>query len=176
MKIYTYGSPILRTKAQPIAEITPDVKKLAQEMMAWVREHDGLGLSAPQVGYSWRLFVACFSTYTPDGQMLAGGDILVFINPVLSNPSTEHWMRTEGCFSLPNLRVSVDRPWAIHVQATDLEGHLFERDLNGLPARIVMHENDHINGVLMIDRLDEREKRRIAADLRRMSKPDHTSH
>jgi peptide deformylase len=170
MKIYTYGNPVLRTKAQPITEITQEVRQLAHDMAAWVRTHNALGLAAPQVGYSWRLFVASFPTYTKDGHMKASNEVIVFINPILSEPSKQLWTRSEACFSLPGIQVNVERPWAIHVAATDLEGRLFEHTLNGLPARIVMHENDHINGVLMIDRLDKQARKRIANDLNRMTK------
>ncbi|MDP1834750.1 MAG: peptide deformylase [Chlamydiales bacterium] len=165
-----YGSPILRQKAEPIGEITDVVKELAREMSEWVRQHRGLGLAAPQVGYSWRLFVVCFPTYASDGRMLTGKEVTVFINPRLSRPSKELWTREEACFSIPGVYCPVSRPMHITVEAMDLEGNTFSIDLDGLPARIVMHENDHINGVLIVDRISAKERRAFDTLLRKIAK------
>lgn len=170
LKIVYYGNPLLRKRAIPISTITEPIKQLAREMGSWVRERRGLGLSAPQVGSSIRLFVTCFPLILPDGKLEQGPETLVFINPKIALPSKECWTRPEACFSLPGIQADVTRPVRITVEALDLDGKRFELELEGLPARIVMHENDHINGVLMIDRMPSRDRKRIDSDLKQMAK------
>ncbi len=170
-----YGNPILRTKTPPLEDITDEVREVVREMIAWLHEHNGLGLAAPQVGQSWRLFITCFPNYSEDGHLLHGDKVLVYINPKLSAPSKETWSRSEACFSVPGVFPQVIRPVRITVEATDLEGNQFRQVLEGLPARIVMHENDHINGVLMIDRASAQERKRWDQALRKLAK-EQTTH
>ncbi len=165
-----YGNPILRTKAASIAEITDEVRELAAAMVNWVNKHNGLGLAAPQVGHSIRLFVACFPEEEVDGTLTHGDKVYIYINPQLSNPTEEIWSRPEACFSIPGIYPEVVRPVGISVQAIDLEGNSFEQTLRGLPARIIMHENDHINGVLMIDRCSKQERKQWERALKTLSR------
>lgn len=170
VKIVFYDAPILRAKSKPIEGLTDEIRTITREMIEWVNEHKGLGLAAPQVGHSWRLFVACFPDYAPDGRLLHGRKVQVYLNPKVSSPSKATWSRSEACFSIPNIFPQIVRPVGITVEAMDLEGNLFKQDLEGLPARIVMHENDHINGVLMIDRAAAEERKRWELALRKLAK------
>src|SRR5690606_21325593 len=110
-----------------------------------MHEAGGCGLAAPQVALNWRLFVAN-DTGEP-------GNDLVFINPQLINPGTEQHDREEGCLSLPHIAGVVRRPKIITVQALDIDGKPFEMTSDELAARIWQHETDHLDGVLIIDRM-----------------------
>jgi len=145
LKIVRYPDPVLRREALPIDELTDEVRHVARRMIELMHEAEGVGLAAPQVGLSWRMFVAN-ATREPD-------DDRVFINPVLSDPARETEPRDEGCLSIPGVTVQVRRPRSIAIQATDLEGNRFTLTSDELPARVWQHEYDHLDGVLILDRM-----------------------
>jgi peptide deformylase len=169
LKIYYYGHPVLRKRCEPITEITDEIRKLASDMIETMDKNDGIGLAAPQVGYPIRMFVLRNYLETEDGGWTMS-EPKVFINPKLSSPSDELLSDTEGCLSLPGLRLEIDRPDKITVEAMDLEGNLFTEEVQGYNARVRMHENDHINGVLFIDRIDAPARKKIDADLKQIKK------
>ncbi len=154
LKIYYYGHPILRKRCEPIQEITDEIRKLAHDMIETMDKNDGVGLAAPQVGHSVRLFVLRDYIITEEGHWTLSEKPKVFINPKLINPSEHMISDTEGCLSIPSLRLPVDRPDKVTIEAMDLDGNTFVEELEGYNARVRMHENDHINGVLFIDRID----------------------
>ena len=165
-RIRYYGDPILRKKAAPIEKFGTDfLKELVQEMDQLMLTHDGMGLAGPQVGESLRIFLARPPFETPEGKWELG-DLEVFINPTLSLPTQELWMLEEGCVSVPKLSVPVERPVGITIEAYDVEGNLFKRSAVGIVARLYMHENDHLNGVLHIDRTDKKTRSQIENQLR----------
>jgi peptide deformylase len=143
-----YGNPILRKRCEPVAEITPEIRKLVEEMIESMDTYDGIGLAAPQVHHSLRLFVM----RKPDER--ENGEVKVIINPTLSEPSDETWEAPEGCLSIPQIRENVKRPKAITIEYTTLEGNRVKERVTEWEAKVMMHENDHINGVLYIDRFD----------------------
>ena len=169
LKIYYYGHPILRKRCEPVKEITDEIRKLAQDMIETMDKNDGIGLAAPQVGHSIRMFV--LRNYIPaeDGHWTLS-EPKVYINPKLSNPSECFISDTEGCISLPGLRLHVSRPDKITIEAMDLEGKTFIEELEGYNARVRMHENDHINGVLFIDRIDVNTRNKIDPTLKEIKK------
>ena len=169
LKIYYYGHPVLRKRCEPIVEITEEIRQLASDMIETMDKNDGIGLAAPQVGHSIRMFVLRNYLETEDGKWTMS-EPKVFINPKLSAPSDELIVDTEGCLSLPGLRLEVDRPEKITVEAMDLEGNLFTEEVEGYNARVRMHENDHINGVLFIDRIDASSRKKIDAVLKQIKK------
>jgi peptide deformylase len=148
-----YGDAVLREKAQPIAEITDEIKVLVERMIETMHASAGIGLAAPQVHHSIRLFIIQAPVETAEGKF-ESGEIQVFINPKLSAPSSETCNLEEGCLSIPQLRGTVRRPTEISVEYTNLEDERIYKRVSGWEARVIMHENDHINGVLFIDRLD----------------------
>lgn len=152
-----YGDPVLRRKADLISEITPSIMTLVEEMIETMEASNGIGIAAPQVHHSIRLFIIRKPTETEDGE-IEFGDIEVFINPMLSSPSDERWKTTEGCISIPILRAEVERPKEVTIDYTNLEGESLQRVVNGWEARMIMHEYDHIEGILFIDRLPEEEQ------------------
>lgn len=160
LKIVHWPDPVLREKARPVPEVTDEVRAVAARMIELMHEAEGVGLAAPQVGLSWRMFVANGS-----GEE---GDDRVFINPELADPGDEVAVHTEGCLSLPHVTAEIRRPKRITVRATDLEGNRFEMMSEELAARIWQHETDHLDGVLIIDRmgtLDKLASRRAIKEL-----------
>lgn len=162
LRLVFYPDPVLRRRAQPIEAITDEVRRVAHRMIEIMREAPGVGLAAPQVGLSWRMFVA-----------RPGDDDerdYVFINPVLTSPSRQVSDYEEGCLSLPNIKAVVRRPKAVTIQALDLEGQPIQLTSDELPGRIWQHEYDHLEGVLILDRMSEMERianRQAIKDLER---------
>lgn len=164
-KLIYYGHPTLRRKAEEVGTFTDDLISLVQDMLRLMEEHHGMGLAAPQVDVSQRVFITCVPTEDDRGEVIYP-EPTVYVNPVLTSPSQEVWEVEEGCLSVPNLRVMVERPMGIHVKAQNLNGEWFEEELAGWNARCVMHENDHLNGVLHVDRVRGKARQEIEPLLR----------
>lgn len=164
-----YGNPILRKKAAPVKEINEEIRKLVADMIETMNAKDGIGIAAPQVQHSLALFVTRAPIMLADGEW-EKGEIRVFINPKIVGVSSEQNCYSEGCLSIPKLYGDVYRPNKITVQAQDLNGNTFVEDFVGFPARVILHENDHINGVLFIDRLEAKERKQIESQLREIKK------
>ncbi|MFN3167123.1 MAG: peptide deformylase [Phycisphaeraceae bacterium] len=145
LAIVHYPDPVLREKARPIERVDDQVRAVAQRMIELMHSAPGVGLAAPQVGLGWRMFVA-----NPTGE---AGDDRVYINPVLTALAGGDAARDEGCLSLPGVTVEVTRPAQATIRATDLEGQTFEDSADDLLARIWQHEYDHLDGVLIIDKM-----------------------
>lgn len=165
-----FGDPSLRKKCEPIEEITDEIRELAQFMIDYADNNNGIGLAAPQVGVPLRLFVIRDYLMDEEGKWRTS-EPKVFINPKILSKSEEEEEDTEGCMSLPNLQVGpIDRPVKIKIEATDLEGNRFVEEREGLNARVTLHENDHLNGVLHIDRLPPAIRKKIAPQLQAIKK------
>ncbi len=168
LPIVLYGDPVLRRKAAPVEQITPEIEQLASEMIeTMIGANNGVGLAAPQVGRSLRLFVLRDEIIDSSGEY-AFSPPEVVINPVFSSPSKELLTASEGCLSLPRIEVDVARPSTIHVRYQNLKGEFLEEDLKDFRARIFMHENDHLNGTLIIDRISSQERNRLDPFLRKI--------
>lgn len=163
-----YGHPILRKKTARIEKITPSIIELVNDMIETMNDAKGCGLAAPQVHHSLAVFITCVPNYEDEDE--TPGVLRVFINPKILEHSQETWISQEGCLSIPRLYRDVERPSFIKIEATDLEGNVFQEILSGMDARVFMHENDHINGVLYIDRLPPKEKKEIEPFLREIKK------
>lgn len=163
-----YGDPILRKKADPVETIDDDIKKLIDDMIETMHFRDGCGLAAPQVGRSIRLFIILVFTEDQNGKLITG-PLEVYINPKILEVSEETEGMSEGCLSFPGLHFEdIQRPYAITVEYTDLNGNRKVQKLSGLHARQVMHENDHINGVLYIDRLSPKQRKGLDETLKKL--------
>ncbi|NGX39735.1 MAG: Peptide deformylase [Chlamydiae bacterium] len=161
-----YGDSVLREHSAPIEEITDEVKELAIYMMEYADNNRGQGMAAIQMGVPIRLFVLRDYIVLPDGQWTVSAP-KVFINPKIIWKSKKTWTDTEGCMSIPNFsKGPVERPWAVKIEALDLDGNTFIDEREGLNARVSLHENDHINGVLYIDRLPPKLRKAIEPELR----------
>lgn len=160
LRIVCYPDPVLRTRAKPIEAVTDRVRAVARRMIELMHESSGVGLAAPQVGLSWRLFVA-----NPDRQL---DQDRAFVNPVLNNLSRDGLEQEEGCLSIPGVNGQIVRPQAVTIDALDLDGNPFQLTGNELSARVWQHETDHLDGVLIIDRMapiDKMANRRALQDL-----------
>jgi peptide deformylase len=160
-----YGEPILTKKAEPIAEIGQDLRKLIEEMVETMDACDGIGLAAPQIHHSIRLFVI--------RELLEGsndstelGDVKIFINPKIISQGKKTWKASEGCLSIPTIHAEVERPLEITVEYTDLEGQLIQETCSGWKARVILHEYDHIEGILFIDRLSPKKREQLEERLK----------
>ena len=164
-----YGHPVLRKKGARVEKIDEAIRQLIKDMAETMEANDGCGLAAPQVHQSLALFITCIPRYVDDNTVLPG-ELRVFINPKIIGYSQEMWPCQEGCLSIPGLRETVVRPLEVTIQATDLEGNSFEETFTGFDAHVIMHENDHVNGVLYVDRLPPRKKKEIDSHLREIKK------
>lgn len=164
-----YGDPILRKKGASVTNIDESIHQLIKDMAETMEAHNGCGLAAPQVHQSLALFITCIPRYV-DEETVLPGELRVFINPKIIHYSEEVWPCQEGCLSIPGLRETVVRPLQVTVQATDLDGKEFQETFMEFDAHVIMHENDHINGVLFIDRLPARRKKDIESYLKEVKK------
>ncbi len=164
-----YGNPVLRTKAAPVKEINAEIKQLVQDMIETMEAENGWGLAAPQVHQSVAIFLTHVSYETPEGTWVPG-KLRVFINPKIVAISKEQWEFSEGCLSIPGLYGKVERPISLTFEATDIEGNSFSEELTGLEARAFLHENDHINGVLWVDRVKGKARQELENKLREIKK------
>ena len=175
LKIYYYGDPVLRRYCQPVAEITDEIRQLVKDMVDTMDNNNGIGLSAPQIGKSIRLFVLRDYIEDEHGRLAMAPGYKVFINPKIVSYSDEMVLDVEACISLPGLRCPVVRPFKITIEATDIDGNQFVEEFSGINARVRLHENDHINGVLYIDRVDPKIRNQVDPLLREMKKK-YSSH
>ncbi|MCO6045741.1 peptide deformylase [Aeoliella sp. ICT_H6.2] len=149
LSIIHYPHPTLRHKSQPIRRVDRELKTWVAEMFDLMYEHEGVGLAANQVDLPYRMFVM-----NPTGNSQEKDAEQVLINPVLSKMKGQQ-EGNEGCLSIPGVHADVMRAKTLHVEAFDLAGNLIEADLDGFAARVVQHENDHLDGILFIDRLSD---------------------
>ncbi len=164
-----YGDPILRKRAQEITVFDDELKKFSEALIKAVYDNPAAGLASPQVGKSIRMFVRRNFIVKDDG-WIEYTDTTLFINPRITVLDDELQEEDEGCLSIPGLRGNVIRPMRIRVEASDIKGNPFTEELEGYKARIVLHENDHINGVLYIDRMDPKERKKLEPELRAIKK------
>ena len=144
LRILHYPAPALRCRAEPV-EIDDTVRAVVARMLELMNEAEGLGLAAPQVGLSWRLFVT-----RGKGE---GEHDRVYINPRLLRLGGELALHEEGCLSLPEITAEIRRPSTATIAALDLEGQAFELHDDGGLARVWQHEHDHLEGILIIDKM-----------------------
>jgi peptide deformylase len=150
--IVAYGDPILRKVAEPISADYPKLNEIIQNMFDTMRRSNGIGLAAPQVGLSIRLFVVDATPYENDERDLDGFK-QVFINAQILEEEGKKWKCSEGCLSIPGIREDVDRNPNITVRYMDENFVEHTQSYTGMRARIIQHEYDHIEGILMTDRL-----------------------
>ncbi len=142
MSLVIYPHPVLRSRAQKVREIDDHIRRLVEEMFRVMEEKEGIGLAAPQVGEPKRVIVL----HLPDE------DEVVLINPVIVS-KVGKCIDVEGCLSLPGVEVEVPRAEEVVVEGMDLDGNMLKLEKNGLWARALQHEVDHLNGRLIIDYL-----------------------
>jgi len=167
--IVLYGSPMLRKVAQDVDLKDPGLKTLVDDMFETMYVSDGVGLAAPQIGKSIRIFVIDGSEMAKDHPNLLGFK-KAFINPKILKADDEKVVYNEGCLSLPTLHEEVQRPSKIRIQYYDEYGKFCDETLDGMKARIIQHEYDHLEGVLFIDYLSPLRKKMLRGKLNDISK------
>jgi len=154
-RIRQYGDPVLRMKGREIEAVDDDVRRLAERMTALMHEAQGVGLAATQVGVLRRLFV-----------FTDAGEDRVLVNPVITKRSDKVEVDAEGCLSLREVLVPVERAVAVTIEGLDENGEPVKLELELPAARIVQHELDHLDGVLILDRTDDESRRAAQGKLR----------
>ena len=139
----TFGDPVLKTRAAPVEDFDESLERLAEDMLTTMREQEGVGLAANQVGLLKRVLVAALED-----------EEYVLVNPVIEELAETTDTVPEGCLSIPGIHVEVERPTAITISGQDASGKPIRIEAEGLLARIFQHEVDHLDGVLILDRTD----------------------
>ena len=152
--IRTFGDPVLRTKAAEATDDAESLQRLVDGMLETMYEAPGVGLAAPQIGISKAVFVAD-----------VGEGPFVMVNPEIVEVSGT-WTFDEGCLSVPGYYWSIKRPGYAKAQGLDIEGNPVEYEGDELMGRVLQHEIDHLNGMLLLERLSRREKRQALRDIR----------
>jgi len=162
--IVIYGNPLLRKVCEPVESINQETKDLVSDLIDTLKKAHGLGLAAPQIGVSRRVFILDLSAID------LTASLTVFINPEIIETSKQEIELEEGCLSFPDLYQKIVRPAVVKVRATDLEGNQFELEADGMTARAILHEYDHLEGILFIDRMSSLTRVLIKGRLKKLKK------
>ncbi len=160
MDILLYPDPRLRRRNKPVTEFGPELERLAREMFAVMYRTRGVGLAAPQVGVNLRFLV-----YNHTGEAERPEEERILCNPRVTWRSRETEMGEEGCLSFPEIYAPVRRPVAVRVEARDAAGEETRLELEGFAARVFLHELDHLDGILFIDRMTKSDRVRLRGAL-----------
>lgn len=167
--IVIYGSQTLRNPSEKITADYPELKKLIEDMFLTLTEAEGVGLAAPQIGKNIRLFVVDCTPWGDDNPELADYK-RAFINPEIYAASEETGLFNEGCLSLPGLHEDVRRPVAIRMRYLDADFVEHDEEFDGLRARVIQHEYDHIEGKVFTDHLSPLRRNLLKGKLMNLSK------
>jgi len=178
LNIHIYGDSVLRAKAEPIEQVTEEIRRLVADMAETMYAAGGIGLAANQVGVPQRLVIIDVNQVESESERPQGRrkvnpakrQLLPFLNPEVIGNGAEDRSLKEGCLSIPGLEGEVYRPLRVKVRYQDLEGATHELEAEGLLARVVQHEIDHLNGVLFIDRMAQENRRTLAGELSKLRK------
>lgn len=157
------GDELLRLTSSPVSKIDDSLKLFVQEMFTTLEKSGGIGLAAPQTGHNIRLFIV----------RLEDSDDMVFINPEILQTSETLCVMEEGCLSIPKIYEKVSRPKEVTVQYVNINGKKQIIKADGLLARVIQHEYDHLNGVLFLDRIGEEARNKAIAKFEKSIKKHH---
>lgn len=163
LQIVKYGDPVLRRKAAQITEITPEIRRIVEDMFETMYAVKGIGLAAPQIGLPQKIIVLDGSPH------YEGCEKCALVNPVIVEKKGEDVLN-EGCLSLPGLDADVPRALEITVEGLDLSGKKVEIRAQGMQARIFQHECDHLDGILYIDRVNPAARSLMQSKLKKLQK------
>ena len=177
LPIMAYGLPVLRKECEEIDE-NSDISSLVNDMFETMYASSGVGLAGPQIGKSERIFIVDASPFAEpeEGEkMTENRKILkdfkkVFINPIIEDETGNMWPFSEGCLSIPGIREDVERKSIVKISYYDENWNFFEESFQGIAARIIQHEYDHIEGILFTDHLNPLKKRLMKRKLEEISK------
>lgn len=160
MRIITYGDELLRQKAEKIEKIDDEIVNLSKRMLEIIKQDKGIGVAGPQIGVMKRIFVV----------HVEGDEERIFINPSLLETSHETSKYEEGCLSVPGIYAQVVRSQTIKIQAWNERGRPFTLEASGLLARVILHEYDHLEGVLFLDHLPEKKRDKLVEKYKKKNK------
>jgi len=169
LPIVAYGDAVLKKEAEDIPKEFPFLQELIDNMFETMYNAEGVGLAAPQIGKSIRLFIVDASPFEEDEPELKDF-VKVFINPIVVEEKGEQWPFNEGCLSIPGIREDVKRQTHVTVEYYDRDFNLIEETFDGIAARIVQHEYDHVEGILFTDHLSPLKRRLLKNKLNNISK------
>jgi peptide deformylase len=177
LEIIKYGHPVLRTKGKRIERVTPEIRKLAADMLETMHAAEGLGLAAQQVGHAVMLTVIDVSASERPSELFIDGKPqnliawmpLILLNPQIRNPEGEQ-IGPEGCLSIPEVNADIRRAEKVTVRAQTPDGQDIVFECTGLLARAAQHEIDHLNGILFVDRMDSATRVSFDGKLKKMQK------
>lgn len=177
LPVVKYGHPVLRQRGKRIEAVTPETRALAADMLETMRASAGVGLAAQQIGQPVLLMVLDVrESERPSTMQINGAETdiaahmpMVLINPVLADPDGKE-VGFEGCLSFPAISADICRAESITVNAINLDGEPLKFRCGGLLARVIQHENDHLHGVLFVDRMDSATKVSLGGALKRLQK------
>lgn len=155
LEVRTFGDPVLKSRATPVDKFDESLERLAEDMLETMREHEGVGLAANQVGRLKRILVAALED-----------EEYVIVNPEINEVGDGNEKDMEGCLSIPEIQVEVERPTRVTVSGQDVSGSPVHLEAGGLLARVLQHELDHLNGVLILDRTDRESRKAAMRELR----------
>lgn len=161
--IRAYGDAVLRAKCEEITSFDDELKKLVDDMFETMDASDGVGLAAPQIGKTLRLFTIDSTLF--DKEKKGEGVRRVFINPEILEETGEEWVFEEGCLSIPDVREDVARKPNLKIRYNNLAGDTIEEKYDGMSARVIQHEYDHIEGVLFVDYISAFKRQLIKSKL-----------
>ncbi len=176
LPIVAYGDPVLRKKCKEITPEYPNLKELIENMWETMYQAYGVGLAAPQVGVPIRLFIIDPTAFADDDALeeeekkVLSNLKKVFINPTIVSEEGEEWAFNEGCLSIPDVREDVFRKSIITIEYQDEDFNSHRETYDGIAARVIQHEYDHIEGILFTDKLSSLKKRLIKGKLANISK------
>lgn len=159
LKVKIYPDPVLKKKAEPLHQFGPEEQKIFDDMIETMYAEDGVGLAAPQVGISKRILIA--------SPTMAQGEEYVFVNPEIFETRGRE-LGLEGCLSLPGISGEIARAKIVRFRALDRKGRALEMEVKDFFARIIQHELDHLNGILLIDRVDFDKRQELLAAYQRL--------
>ena len=176
LPICTYGNPILRKKAVKVKTITAETHELAKEMLETMYKEHGVGLAAEQVGRTEHMYVLDIPPELDNDdetRQRENPDVtmpMVLINPKITGHSDEVQVGPEGCLSFPDIFANVERWYEVDAEYTDLDGKVQQVHARGLLARAIQHELDHLDGILLVDRMSHVKKVALSGKLKRLVK------
>tara|TARA_A200000113_G_scaffold177095_1_gene162519 strand:+ start:79 stop:678 length:600 start_codon:yes stop_codon:yes gene_type:complete len=179
LRITQYGEAILQQKGEDVISFDINLSNLAQEMLEAMQEADGIGLAAQQIGQATRFCIVDVPDHPDypiscrlDGKSLSPSLLMpmALANPVVEFLHSEEYFYEEGCLSFPEIRGDIARPECIRVTYQDLDGVSHQLDCDGLLARCIQHEVDHLNGILFIDRMEKKEFAEIKGEVKALKK------
>jgi peptide deformylase len=171
LPVYVYGMSVLRKVSSEIPEDFKDLDQLVGDLFETMQASDGIGLAAPQIGKSLRIFVVDTSPIAEDrGEPELANFRRAFINPIIIEEWGEPFSYEEGCLSLPNIREEVVRPSQVSIEYYDEHWNLHEEEYDGIRARVIQHEYDHLDGKLFVDKINPIRRKLITPRLNAISR------